>query len=69
MRQPRHLNVPRVLATGVLVGLVVGALFSLRPPRLEQLSVATEAAFFAVVGGLVGLLVAGLVIAFVDRDR
>jgi hypothetical protein len=69
MHEPRHLNVPRVLLTGVLVGLVLGALFSLRPPRLEQLSAATEAAFFAVVGGAVGLLVAGLVIAVVDRDR
>lgn len=65
----RQLNVPRVLVTGALLGFVVGAVIGVRPPHLPGYSLATEAGFLGVVGALAGLLLAGIVVALVDRGR
>ncbi|HON74181.1 MAG TPA: hypothetical protein PLQ23_03390 [Dermatophilaceae bacterium] len=69
MTPRRVLNIPRILWTGVVLGLIGGGVYAVVSPHVPGYSIASEVGLLAVVGAMVGLLVAGVVVALVDRDR
>lgn len=55
------------LLTGAVVGVVTGVLVDLLGPAAPGVDSTSALAFFAVVGGLVGALLAALVAVLLDR--
>jgi hypothetical protein len=63
-RSPR---IVRFLVTGGVLGLLAGTAVVLFGQQVEGYSLSSQLGYFGVFGAAVGVLLAGLVVAFLDR--
>jgi len=64
---PRTPNYLRFIVTGAVVGLVVGAIFSLVGAPVADYSAGSQIAFFGVIFAGLGALLAGLLAVLLER--
>jgi hypothetical protein len=64
---PRTPNYLRFIVTGAVVGLVVGAIFSLVGEPAADYSAGSQIAFFGVIFAGLGALLAGLLAVLLER--
>lgn len=57
------------LLTGAVIGIIAGVLVDLLGPAAPGIDSTSALAFFAVIGGLVGTLLAAIVAVLLDRRR
>jgi hypothetical protein len=64
---PRTPNYLRFIVTGAIVGFVLGAVFSLVGESAPDYSSGSQIAFFGVMFGGIGALLAGLLAVLLER--
>lgn len=68
-RTRRSPKFTRFLATGAILGFLLGALWSMTGAPAAAYSVASQIGYFGLMGACLGALIAGIVAVLVDRGR